>query len=146
MELDFIFEGDSYRIVREMSGKNLSTSASVLANGKLAANGAETVSKYIQKKLGMDFKSFFTSIFAKQKELNALSSMNASERRPLVLRMLGINSLDEVIKEIRSDKKNKDALIEKLSQDLVDEEGKSKKENYGPLELLVRSVRVRETE
>jgi len=131
VELEFIFEDDKYRVVREMSGKNLSASASVLINDKLAANGAETVSKYIQKKLGMDFKSFFTSIFAKQKELNVLSTMNASERRPLILRMLGIDDLDEVIKEIRGDKKNKDTLIEKLGQEITDEKtGKSKLDIY----------------
>jgi exonuclease SbcC len=78
----------------------------------------------------MDFKSFYTSIFAKQKELNALSSMNASERRPLILKMLGIDSLDEVIKEIKSDKRNKVSLIEKLNQDIVDEAGKDKIEIY----------------
>jgi DNA repair protein SbcC/Rad50 len=131
VELEFIFEEDRYRIVREMSGKNLSASASVLVNDKLAASGAETASKYIQKRLGMDFKSFFTSIFAKQKELNVLSAMNASERRPLILKMLGIDELDEVVKEIRADKKNKDTLIEKLSQDITDERtGKNKIESY----------------
>jgi len=130
VELEFVFEDDEYRIVREMSGKSLSTSASALVNGKLAASGAETVNKYVQKKLGMDFKSFFTSIFAKQKELNALSSMNASERRPLILKMLGIDSLDEVIKEIKSDKRHKGALVEKLSLDLVDETGGNKIEKY----------------
>ena len=111
VELEFVFENDNYRIVREMSGKNLVTSATATVNGKIAATGAEIVSKYIQKKLGMDFKSFFTSIFAKQKELNALSSMIASERRPLILRMLGIDSLDDVVKEIKSDKRNKYTLI-----------------------------------
>jgi len=131
VELEFIFEDDRYRIVREMSGKNLSASASVLVNDKLAASGAEIVSKYMQKKLGMDFKSFFTSIFAKQKELNVLSTMNASERRPLILRMLGIDELDEVVKQIRNDKKNKDTLIEKLSIDITDEKtGKSKIDSY----------------
>jgi len=131
VELEFVFEDDKYRIVREMSGKNLSASASVLVNDKLAANGAETVSKYIQKKLGMDFKSFFTSIFAKQKELNVLSTMNTSERRPLILKMLGIDKLDEIVKEIRTDKKNKDTLIEKLSQDITDgKTGKNKLEIY----------------
>ena len=130
VELEFIFENDNYRIVREMIGKNLTASATVTVNGKIAATSAEVVSKYIQKKLGMDFKSFFTSIFAKQKELNALSSMIASERRPLILRMLGIDSLDEVIKEIKSDKRNKDSLIEKLKQDLVDETGLDKTDIY----------------
>ncbi len=130
VELDFIFEEEKIRVVREIKGKSLTASATATINGKIAATGADVVTKFIQKKLGMDFKSFFTSIFAKQKELNTLSSMNASERRPLILRMLGIDSLDEVIKEIRSDKRNKDFLIEKLSDDLTDEQGKDKKEIY----------------
>lgn len=130
VELDFIFEDNAYRIVREMSGKSLTASATATINGKIAATGAEVVSKYIHKKLGMDFKSFFTSIFARQKELNALSSMNASERRPLILRMLGIDSLDDVIKEIKSDKRTGDVLIEKLESDLIDENGKNRIEKY----------------
>jgi len=44
--------------------------------------------------------------------------------------MLGVDSLDEVIREIRSDKKNNNALIEKLSMDLVDETGENKVEKY----------------
>ena len=130
VELEFIFEENIYRVVRDMSGKSLTTSATATVNGKIAATGAEVVTKFIQKKLGMDFKSFFTSIFAKQKELNALSTMIASERRPLILRMLGIDSLDEVVKEVKSDKRDKDALLEKLSQDLVDGEGKDKIEIF----------------
>ena len=130
VELEFIFEENIYRIVREMSGKNLTTSATATINGKIAATGAEVVTNFIQNKLGMDFKSFFTSIFAKQKELNALSTMIASERRPLILRMLGIDSLDEVVKEIKSDKRDKDSLLEKLGQDLVDEDGRDKIEFF----------------
>ena len=113
-----------------MTGKNLIASASATVNGKMAANGAGTVSNYLQDKLGMDFKSFFTSIFAKQKELNALSSMVASERRPLILKMLGIDSLDDIIKQIKSDKKEKDIIIERLSHDLISEDGKDKIDIY----------------
>jgi len=130
VELEFVFEGENYRIVREMKGKTLTTNATATINGKIAATSAEGVSQFIQKKLGLDFKSFYTSIFAKQKELNALSSMNASERRPLILRMLGIDSLDDIIKEIKIDKKNKDKIVEKLSNDLIDEKGNDKEKNY----------------
>jgi exonuclease SbcC len=126
VELEFVFEENIFRIVREMSGKSLTTTATATMNGKIAATGAEIVTKFIQKKLGMDFKSFFTSIFAKQKELNALSSMITSERRPLILKMLGIDSLDNVIKEVKSDKRDKDFLIEKISQELTDDYGKDK--------------------
>ena len=130
VELEFILEGNIYRIIREMKGKNLTANATATCNGKIAATNAEPVTKYIQKTLGMDFKSFFTSIFARQKELNALSTMNASERRPLILRMLGIDSLDDIIREIKTDKKTKDSLISKLESDLIDENGENRIELY----------------
>jgi exonuclease SbcC len=126
VEIEFIFDDDTYRVVREMSGKNLSASGIVTLNGKIVANGAELVSKFIQRKLGMDWKSFFTSIFAKQKELNTLSSMNPSERRQLILRMLGINAVDDIISKIRGDIKEKKAVVEKLEFDLLDPQGKQK--------------------
>jgi exonuclease SbcC len=130
VEIEFIFDDDTYRVVREMSGKNLSASGVATVNGKIAANGAEPISRFIQKKLGMDWKSFYTSIFAKQKELNTLSSMNPSERRQLILRMLGINAVDNIITEIRSDAKEKKNLVEKLGLDLVDASGIEKRIVY----------------
>jgi DNA repair protein SbcC/Rad50 len=130
VEIEFIFNDDTYRIVREMTGKNLSTSGIATVNGKLAVNGAEALSKFIQKKLGMDWKSFYTSIFAKQKELNTLSSMNPSERRQLILRMLGINAVDDIISKIRGDSKEKKNTIEKLQLDCIDESGNDKKTVY----------------
>lgn len=126
IELDFVFDDADYHVVREMSGKNLQASGSATVNGKLVATGAEVLSKFIQKRLGMDWKSFYTSIFAKQKELNTLSSMNPSERRQLILRMLGINVVDDIISEIRSDTKEKKTLVEKLSENLIDEKGQDK--------------------
>ncbi|MCX6670867.1 MAG: SMC family ATPase [Euryarchaeota archaeon] len=126
VELEFIFDDDAYHVVREMSGKNLSASGSATVNGKMAVNGAEVLSRFIQKKLGMDWKSFYTSIFAKQKELNTLSSMSPSERRQLILRMLGINAVDEILSQIRSDIKEKKNLIDNLAGDLVDEHGQNK--------------------
>jgi exonuclease SbcC len=126
VEIEFIFDEDTYRVVREMTGKNLSATGIATVNGKIAANGAEPVSRFIQKKLGMDWKSFYTSIFAKQKELNTLSSMNPSERRQLILRMLGIDAVDDIISKIRSDAKEKKSLVEKLGGDLFDAHGVQK--------------------
>lgn len=123
VELEFIFEEHTYRVTREMTGKNLTPSATLLVDGSVAATGAEAVTAFIEKRLSMDYRSFFTSIFAKQKELNVLSTINPSERRLLILRMLGIDTLDEVIKEIRADAKNKNNLIDRLQMDLVDKNG-----------------------
>jgi len=130
VELEFIFEDDTYRIVREMSGKNLQASGTATVNGGIAATGAETLTRFIQRKLGMDWKSFYTSLFAKQKELNALSSMNPSERRQLILRMLGIDVVDDIIQEVRIDAREKKAMVEKLQTDLLDSTGRRKQEVY----------------
>ncbi|HVQ00261.1 MAG TPA: SMC family ATPase [Candidatus Thermoplasmatota archaeon] len=130
VELEFIFEDDTYRVVREMIGKNLQASGTATVNGSVAATGADTLTRFIQRRLGMDWKSFYTSLFAKQKELNALSSMNPSERRQLILRMLGIDVVDDIIQEIRTDARDRKTMVEKLQADLVDAAGLSKKEAF----------------
>ena len=43
VELEFVFEDDQYRIVREMTGKNLAASATATINGNIAASGARHV-------------------------------------------------------------------------------------------------------
>lgn len=111
--LEFELEGDSYKVVREMAGKNLVPKASLLINGKLITNNAEEVTGVIEDKIGMDYQSFFTSVFARQKELNALSSMKAAERKKLILRMLGIERIEKSVQTIRTDKRGKAKKIDR---------------------------------
>jgi exonuclease SbcC len=124
--LDFELEGDRYSVVREMAGKNLTPKASLMVNGKLVTNNADEVSAVIQEKIGMDHLAFFTSVFARQKELNALSVMKAAERKKLVLRMLGIERIEKGIQAIREDKRGKEKRIEGIKAATVDKEGRSK--------------------
>jgi len=126
VELNFLFGGNDYRVVREVNSK--SSNATLVVNGKTIANGSEGVNKYIEKLLGMDYKSFFTSVYAKQKELNVLSAMRPHERRPLILGMLGIDAVDDIIKNIRDDAKNKKNILDRLRIELLDENGKPKTE------------------
>jgi len=126
VELNFLFGGNDYRVIREVNSK--SSNATLIVNGKTIANGSEGVNKYIEKLLGMDYKSFFTSVYAKQKELNVLSAMRPHERKPLILGMLGIDAVDDVIKKIRDDAKNKKNILDRLRIELLDENGKPKTE------------------
>ncbi len=124
--LEFELEGDGYKVVREMSGKNLVPRASLVINGKLITNNAEEVTEVVEDRIGMDYPSFFTSVFARQKELNALSSMKAAERKKLVLRMLGIERIEKSIQAIREDKRGKEKLIEGIKAAILDKEGRKK--------------------
>ena len=126
VELNFLFGGNDYRVIREVNSK--SSNATLIVNGKTIANGSEGVNKYVEKLLGMDYKSFFTSVYAKQKELNVLSTMRPHERRPLILGMLGIDAVDDIIKNIRDDAKNKKNVLDRLKLELLDKDGKPKVE------------------
>ena len=124
--LEFELEGDGYNVVREMVGKNLMPKASLAINGKLITNNADEATEVITEKIGMDYLSFFTSVFARQKELNALSIMKAAERKKLVLRMLGIERIEKSIQTIREDKRGKEKRIEGIKAATVDKEGRKK--------------------
>jgi len=126
VNLEFELEGDQYNVVREMTGKNLVPKASLVLNGKLVTNNADDVTTVLKEKIGMDYQAFFTSVFARQKELNALSIMKAAERKKLVLRMLGIERIEKSIQAIREDKRGKEKRIGGIKAATVDKEGRKK--------------------
>jgi exonuclease SbcC len=103
-EVSVVFEigGREYSIRRQMSASGGIT-AQLESSGKSLAEGAVPVTAHVSKLLGMDYKAFFASIFARQKELNALSKQTEGERRATVMRLLGVESLDSAIAAARKD-------------------------------------------
>ncbi len=129
VKLVFELGGDEYEVFRIISGS--STDARVKVNGLITASSSQKVTEYLEKKLGMDYDSFFTSIVAKQQELNALSDKSPGERRKSMLRMLGIDVLEEAIKRVREDRRNKEKIldfIEKTFKDIDELEKQLQKE------------------
>lgn len=110
--LDFQIEGENYQVVRELKGAASSVDASVLINKKVTARGTTASNDLIEKTLGMDYRAFMTSFFAKQRELNALSDFQPYKRKELLTRMLGIETIDSALKNLRYDKR---ILEEKLN-------------------------------
>ena len=128
VRLEFAYAGDEYVVTREMSGKALTIDASLLVNGKSMARGSKEVSSYTEKKLGMDYKSFFISVFAKQKDLAAMSSLTDSERRMTVLRMLGIDRLDEIIERVSKTERLERDKVDSARLTLRDDDGRPRKD------------------
>ena len=124
--LEFELGDAEYRIRREMGGKSLSMKAQLTSKGKTVAEGDKPVRNMVEKLLGMDHKSFFTSVFARQKELNALQSVAAGERKKVVLRMLQIDGIDDVLTDVRSDKRTTQAKIEGAHRTLQTEDGRER--------------------
>jgi exonuclease SbcC len=124
--LELVLNGDNYRLKREIKGAAQTMHAELTVNGKEEAKGARDVTDLLERRLGMDYKSFFASVFARQKELNALSSEAPNVRKRLVMRMLNIEFLDKVITTVKRDARDTEKTLSGIRETLVDSEGRNK--------------------
>ncbi|NYT11539.1 MAG: SMC family ATPase [Methanomassiliicoccales archaeon] len=124
--LEFEMDGDHYRVYREMRGKDLKMKVTLDINNQLHADGDRAVTQVLAERLGMDYKAFFISVFARQKDLDALSILPPGERRQLILRMLDIDVLDRIISSIRADRSGLESQVRAYSELLLDGEGKDR--------------------
>ncbi len=138
VELDFEMEGNSYHLVREMRGKNGTMVAEVSVNGMVQASTDREVGEFIQKTLGMDHEGFLISVFARQKELNALSDLSREQRKKKIERMLGLDAIDDARKMISGDRNEVSSRLSGMRVTLYDEDGtpllSSKKEELENME------------
>ncbi len=121
-ELEFSLGSDSYRVVRELRGRRQSPYASVYVNNSSQpeVEGTHPVTRHLSNKIGMDYASFFTSVFAKQKELDALSDLTAGERKKRILRLLRIDRIDVAIGNVRQDRRESETKIGAIKGTLQD--------------------------
>jgi len=118
-ELIMEIEGTEYKIVRVLKGGSQTADASIFAGGKQIADSIKGVEKEVAYLLKMDWKSFYTSFFARQKELNALTDLTPASRRDTIIRMLRIDAVDKVIKLINEGKKKNTLKLELLKQTVI---------------------------
>lgn len=121
VETQLIMEvgGTEYRIVRVLKGGSQTADASMFAGGKQIADSVKGVEKEVEHLLGMDWKSFYTSFFARQKELNALTELTPAARRDTIIRMLRIDAVDKVIDTIKKEIKDKKLELDLLKKKVV---------------------------
>jgi len=120
--LEFEMAEDTYKIVRRLHGKRAIAQAFIYKNGedKVVAEREDGVNTYVSKLFGMDRATFFASVFARQKELDLLTSHNPGERQKIIRRLLRIDLIDSAITEIRRDNRLKKQMAENLKEMLVD--------------------------
>lgn len=126
--VEFELAGEVYRVVRSLKGKGLTAEALLHRGNEQLAEGAKDVSAAIARRLGLDWRSFYTTIFTRQKELNAFSALTHTERKGMVERLLGVSLLDEVVRKIRETNRHTASRLEDRRSRTVDEAGRSKLE------------------
>src|SRR5574341_255287 len=118
--LDFEMNGDNYRVVRELKGASNTADAALFVNGRPQARGVTATSELIERTLGMDWKSFLVSFFARQRELNALTEYQPAKRIEVLSRLLGIERIEGAIKKLRQDKRDSQTKLETTRGFVVD--------------------------
>ena len=121
--LEFELDDAEYRLEREMGGRSLGMKVVLSSGGGTVAEGDKPVRAAVQRLIGMDYRAFFTSVFARQKELDDLQEMQPARRKEIVLRMLRIDGIDVIIRSIRSDGKAASDRIRGAEGLLLDEQG-----------------------
>ncbi|TET52705.1 MAG: SMC family ATPase [Actinobacteria bacterium] len=122
--LTIAVDDKEYQIVRQITGANYTSKAAVFtkANGvkEQVAKGIVPTEKFLTNLIGLDKNSFFTSFYAKQQELNALSYKQPAERKNIILKMLGIKRIDKAVDFLRADKREIQSKIEILKTNKID--------------------------
>jgi len=100
IELLFEIENHTYRIVREFRGKALTANAKLYKNEELITSGAKEVTASIVKLTKLSKDAFVHTLFASQKELTSLSTLKNEERKRMIRRLLGLERIDFIEKEL----------------------------------------------
>lgn len=114
VELTFRLGGEKYRVWRALTGKNAAVEAALYHGDSLepAAVRDGGVNQEIEKLLGLDHRAFEVSIFAKQKELAALSDLQDEQRRKIVSRLVNLEAIDRARQRVLNDANEKRKFLE----------------------------------
>src|SRR6266542_990917 len=116
VELVFEHEGNSYEVRRVLKGRNLTPTVEVYVNRQLAAQSARDANAYLGRVLGMDQRAFLASVCAQQKELTTFATMVPSERRRLVLDLLGVSPIERALVHVREEARDARTAAGKLDE------------------------------
>ncbi len=118
VELDAELAGQAITIIRELRGSQQTGVATLIVDGHTIvapqAGSFEAVTTEISQRLGLDRDTFFTTVFAQQKDLARLADKSKTERKRMVLGMLGIDALDAAIQEARTLRRTTEASVQTL--------------------------------
>ncbi len=113
-ELEFDYGGHEYRIERQLRGKNAISEAALYRDGSSEADAVQDrgVNEFVEQLLHLDYRSFYASVFARQKDLDALSAMQSEERRKSINRLIKIDVIDKARERVRQNRNEKQRFIE----------------------------------
>ncbi|MBK8921063.1 MAG: AAA family ATPase [Saprospirales bacterium] len=122
LELRFAVGPSEYLVKREFRGKTMAVNAELYKNDSLIAKGAAPVNDEVARILNMERDAFKRSVFSGQTELTELSKAKGEERKRMVRKMLGLDTLDDVQLQMNADARDLNSQIAGQRQNLLNAE------------------------
>ncbi|HSL11817.1 MAG TPA: SMC family ATPase, partial [Actinomycetota bacterium] len=121
-EVRLVFEhgGNQYELRRAIKGRGHAPDAELYVGGLVLATGTTEVTQEIVRLLHMDLAVFRASVYAEQKQLDALSDQTASKRKDMALRLLGIKPVDDARSAARKEARATATSVSQLAEAVVD--------------------------
>ncbi|MDD3753479.1 MAG: AAA family ATPase [Methanobacterium sp.] len=147
VEIQFNANGRTYRVLRERTKTSSKAIMSIKEHRRFQplVSGDKQVSTEIQNLLEMDGDLFLNAVYVRQGEIADLIEKTSSEKKQMIGRLLGIDSLEKAWKNIKPllDKYNEDKLrlegkLESFSE--LKEELSSKIEQKTQLNIKIKNL------
>ncbi|MDZ7332649.1 MAG: SMC family ATPase [candidate division KSB1 bacterium] len=137
VELIFTCGDHEYRIVRQLKGRAANVEAALYLNADREPIAVQErgVNDYVEQLLNLDYRSFFISVFARQKDLAAISTLQPEDRRKSIARLINIETIDRARNDIRTDRSTKEARLAGITSSLKDESELKEQEKQLKLKL-----------
>ncbi len=121
-EVRVVFEhaGQHYEVRRGIKGRGHAAEAELYVGGLALATGTTEVTAEIVRLLHMELSVFRASVFAEQKQLDALSDQTTAKRKEMALRLLGIKPVDEARSAARREARSATTSAAQLDEAVAD--------------------------
>jgi exonuclease SbcC len=133
IKLDFTSNGRTYRVTRERGKTGSKATILIKDHGgfQQLASGDNQVTQEIQSILEMDGDLFLNAVYVRQGEIADLVDKTPSEKKQLIGKLLGIDSLEKAWKNMKS-------VIEEYAKEKIRLEGKL--ENRDSINEDIKSI------
>ncbi|TVQ96288.1 MAG: SMC family ATPase [Deltaproteobacteria bacterium] len=109
--VDFSVGGKEYRVERLESTARLFA----MPAETVIAQGTTPVSEAVTELIGMTHREFISTVFCRQKDVEALSRMGATDRVAFIRQVLQMEKIDEALKNLRKRKNEMAARLEGMT-------------------------------
>lgn len=153
VEIQFTAHGRTYQVLRERTKTSSKAIMKIKEGGRFQSlvSGDRQVTMEVQNLLDMDGDLFLNAVYVRQGEIADLIERTSSEKKQMIGRLLGIDSLEKAWKNFKvildgyNEKKIRlEGRIESFKD--LDEEFKTKKDKKRELSLQIKDVNLKREE